>query len=397
MDVLQALSEPAHAPILCLEMHTCGEPTRIILKNHPPLSGTLLQQRIQAKQQYDHIRRRLMLEPRGHADMYGAILVPATELTETGESHIGVLFTHNEGFSAMCGHATIALGRFLVDTRDEEVFPGRSRVVIDEADRTATVNLHAPCGNVVVTVPVTAEHKSDPSRPVSFVSVACFVTALDLEVQIPAEYRWSALGARTSVVVDVSFGGAFTCLISAQELGFGETGLKQGADLAALSHAANMLKQALTTTTKYDSLFTHPQHKELDTLYTTVVVDKALGKPAKGSKGAETGLCFFADQQIDRSPTGSAVGARLAVAYARGELKLGESWTYHSLVSDAMDGEGGFVGTPFVEDETFSAHGIKGVRVKVEGHAYYTGFHTFVVEEEDRLGKEGFLFSSLRK
>src|ERR1051326_2946907 len=105
MDAIQRFRRPDAQPIECVEMHSTGEPTRIVVKGYPSLDGTLLQQRAQAKVQHDHVRKRLMLEPRGHADMYGAILRPETELTASGYAHIGVLFMHNEGYSTMCGHA----------------------------------------------------------------------------------------------------------------------------------------------------------------------------------------------------------------------------------------------------------------------------------------------------
>src|SRR6187402_2556894 len=114
--------------IHCVEMHTTGEPTRIIYKGFPELRGSLLEQRAEAKASHDNIRAQLILEPRGHWDMYGAVLRQQTELVASGEAHIGVLFMHNDGFSTMCGHATIALGRFLIDTHDLSVFPKRNEL-----------------------------------------------------------------------------------------------------------------------------------------------------------------------------------------------------------------------------------------------------------------------------
>ena len=138
--------------ISSIDMHTCGEPTRIVYKGYPPMSGQLQEQRSQAKSRHDHVRRQLMLEPRGHADMYGAILRSETELVATGDAHIGVLFMHNEGYSTACGHATIALGRFLLDTHDLSIFPKRNELKVDAATKTVQLNLHPPCGLVKVTV-----------------------------------------------------------------------------------------------------------------------------------------------------------------------------------------------------------------------------------------------------
>ena len=129
-----------------------------------------------------------------------------------------------------------------------------------------------------------------------------------------------------------------------------------------------------------------------------IIVDDTLGAPDPGTKGSETGLCYFADQQIDRSPTGSGVVARIALAHARGKLRIGDSWTYHSLVSNAFAGNGSFTGciTSIENDVTnVNCYLSPSVRVRVEGFAYYTGFHSFVVEDIDPIGEQGFTFNRL--
>src|SRR5262245_1524688 len=118
MDLIKQLRAPESKPITCIEMHTTGEPTRVVVDGYPELRGTLNEQRAQALRDFDYIRKRLMHEPRGHFDMYGAVLRKETELTQSGEADIGVFFLTNDGYSTMCGHATIALGRLLVDTHD---------------------------------------------------------------------------------------------------------------------------------------------------------------------------------------------------------------------------------------------------------------------------------------
>ncbi|KAF2016340.1 putative proline racemase [Aaosphaeria arxii CBS 175.79] len=397
MDVIN-LHRDAREPITCIDMHTTGEPTRIVIKGYPDLSGTLLQQKRQAKSQHDHIRKRLMLEPAGHADMYGAILRPRTELTETGDAHIGVLFTHNEGYSTMCGHATIALGRFLVDTHDVSVFPQRNEIKCDPATKTATLNLHAPCGLVVVTVPVTDDlSRSDPSRPVSFICVPSFATGQDIAIEIPPGDRWPELQDRDHVKVGFCYGGAFTCLVSAKELGFND-GLRPPVRHEALNTATRKLKAIVNSDPRYQKYMKHPEEDDLSSLYTVMVQDKSIGRVLSGAEGAETGLCYFADQQIDRSPTGSAVAARIAFAVATGKLKMGQSWTYHTLVSNAKEGKGGFVGTAVEEvPELYLKESMLStpIRVRVEGHAYYVGSHVFISEPEDPYGEGGFLFDRL--
>ncbi|OOQ91225.1 proline racemase [Penicillium brasilianum] len=372
--------------IKCIDMHTTGEPTRIIYSGFPPLQGTLLEQREQAMNQYDHIRKRIMLEPRGHYDMYGAILTPETELVQQGLAHIGTLFTHNGGFSTMCGHATIALGRFLVDTHDLKVFPKRNEINFNAETCEMAVNIHAPCGLVRVTVPTSADgQKSDPSRPVSFLSTPAFAAAINLEITIPKEIRWPEFGDRESVTLDISYGGAYYALVDTRELGF--AGLKN-VDLGAVSNAASKLKAYLMTHPLVTSALQHPEDARLSFLYSVMVIDRDVGSRPEGVEGVETGLCFFADDEIDRSPTGSCVAARMALAQAKNLRSIGQKWAYNSIVSNHF-AVGAFVAS-IVDDNVRVGDSKQAVIVRVEGKAYYTGTSNFILEEGDLVGESGF-------
>ncbi|PKX96479.1 putative proline racemase [Aspergillus novofumigatus IBT 16806] len=379
MDIAQSLGEnDSNQPIRCIDMHTTGEPTRIVYSGFPPLSGTLLEQRDQAKQQQDHIRKRLMLEPRGHNGMYGAIIRPETELVSSGAAHIGVLFIHNEGFSTMCGHATIALGRFLVDTHDHTVFPH------------SQTKHSRPCGLVRVTVPVTADgRKSDPSRPVAFLSTPAFATRIQMAVPIAPEIRWPELRRRDSIVLDVSYGGAFYAIVQARELGF--SGGLRDLDLDAVTSCVQKLKPYLMSLPEVQAAVRYPHDQRLSFLYSVMVVDDTLGFQTDDVQGTETGLCYFAENQIDRSPTGSCVTARMALACAKGVRSLAQRWVYNSLVSNHFGA--GVFSAEIVEELTIDGvddGGLNAVIVQVEGQAFYTGASVFVVENEDRISSSGF-------
>ncbi|KAI9713820.1 MAG: hypothetical protein M1820_000550 [Bogoriella megaspora] len=393
MDNFEHLS--MDGPVLkCIDMHTCGEPTRIVVQGYPKLQGTLLEQRRLAKEQYDFLRKRIMLEPRGHSDMYGAILVQDTELVASGGADIGVLFIHCEGYSTMCGHGTIALGRLLVDTHDLSIFPRRDKLRFNEKERTVSINLHAPCGLVRVTVPSNANgEKADSSRHVSFLSVPSFTTMLNTPAPINKEDAWEALAKRGSgfeVRVDVSYGGAFFVLVTAEELGF--EGSIENIDLETMKMVAKAVRRSVVEN--------HPeacQHPMLSSdqcgPYSVIITDRSRGSKYANTSGAELGLCIFADGQIDRSPTGSGVTARAVAAYTKGEIGLGVGWTYHSLVSHRY-GAGAFIAS--VEEETAlqpnsSAASLRAVTVRVQGQAFYTGRSTFVTESEDLIGRDGFL------
>ncbi|KAF8917530.1 proline racemase [Mucidula mucida] len=365
MDILQ----DAHSTMQTIEMHTSGEPTRIIVRGYPVLQGsTLLEKRRYAREHHDDIRRQLMLEPRGHSGMYGAILVPETELTRNGDADIGVLFCHNEGYSTMCGHATIALGRFLVDTRDEVLFPKRNE--LRTVNGQTLVRLHVPCGIVHISVPTTAEGRSRGDLPIQFVGGPSFVSKRHFVASIPPNQRWSS---KAEVRLDVAYGGAFYAIVSAEELGFPEGIPVDGSGLGRMASAAAILKEIVGA---QQDVLKHPHERDLEFLYGVMIVDTA-----QGGDNGELGLCFFADGQVDRSPTGSCVMARVALAIEQGKLRQGEWWTYESIVSLGKAGNA-FRGCAVeVTDE--------GVMVRVEGKAYYTGSSVFMREELDSLG-DGF-------
>ncbi|EIW62826.1 Diaminopimelate epimerase-like protein, partial [Trametes versicolor FP-101664 SS1] len=358
-----------------VEMHTGGEPTRIVVGGYPVLEGeTLLDKRSYAGQKLDEIRQTLMREPRGHKEMYGAIIVPETELTLSGEADIGVLFCHNEGYSTMCGHGTIALGRFLVDTQDKNVFPRRGQVHFDEEKAECRLRLHAPCGVVDVTIPSIREVdrvQSDPEREVQFVSVESFAAAVDLEVEdTKKELRWQELrdAGKSAVKFDVAYGGAFYVIVQEKELGF--ECIRDGANVKRLDAATATLKQLVSA--RKEIFRGHGLAADLDYLYGVIVVDEGEGWVGLGGmNGGRVGACFFADQQLDRSPTGSGVSARVALAKAKGLLRDGERVRFDSLLSARPGGAAGaFVGSAMA-----------GGRVLVQGRAFYTGASAFVVED----------------
>jgi trans-L-3-hydroxyproline dehydratase len=397
MDLINHLESSSAEPVLkCVDMHVTGEPARILYAGYPPLrpGTTLLEQRRQAETEFDHIRRRMLLEPRGHRDMYGAILRPDTELVRAGEAHMGVLFCHNNGYSSMCGHATIALGRFLVDTHEEAVFPARARLELDKSACTATVLLHAPGGLVRLVVPVTADGRySDKSRPVYFVSMPSYPVAMDVRIPIATAGWWSGLDGHGEVAVDFCYGGSYSIIVDSRALGF-DNGLR-GVALDRVQDRAETLKQAIAAMGK-ERLREVGVPLAAQCAYGIMVSDYTIGIAKDGSEGAEAGIFFFGDGQIDRSPTGSCVVARMALAHAKGLRPVGKRWTYESVVSNSFSA-GSF--TAEVTEEV-SLEGIpndakKAVRVRVEGHASYIGFSTFVVDKNDEIALDGFLIHDL--
>ena len=335
--------------------------------------------------------------------MYGAVLRPRTELVETGEADMGILFLTNDGYSTMCGHATLAVARLLVDAAgctDQNVLSGlesvRESLSYNETNTQVSLRIHVPCGLVHVTVPIvdtdSGRRKLNTAHPISYLSVPSFATGIDVSIPIPQVLRWPELGNRETIKVDVAYGGAFYIVAPTSELGFSSS--LASPDFDALAQATAKLKEAFNDSDELRKLYLqHPDHSDLEFLYGTIVTDPALGEPASNTLGAETGICFFANQQVDRSPTGSGVQARVALAFTKDLMNLGEGRTYHSPVSNGYDGDGGFVGSAVKEVKLGRRDA---VIVRVSGWARYTGCCNFIIEEDDKIGK-GFWLDELER
>jgi trans-L-3-hydroxyproline dehydratase len=331
------------APLTVVDMHTGGEPVRIVTAGWPQIpKGTILEKRAFVRDNHDHLRRLLMFEPRGHFDMYGALLVEP----DLPGADLAVLFMHNEGYSTMCGHAVIALGRYAVD---EGLVPAREPVT--------TVGIECPCGLVVASVEV----RDGKAGAVSFESVPAFLHSRDVAVSVPGHGE---------IVCDVAYGGAFYALADCRRFGlaFGQSRARDFVDAAA----------ALTEAVKQAVPLSHPDSPDLAFLYGSILTDGG-----DGSGGVATrNVCVFADAEVDRSPTGSGVTARLAAMHARGGLRIGEPRLFESIVGSRFEGA--------VARAVTLADNRPAIVARVSGRAHYTGTATFTLEGGDELGK-GFL------
>lgn len=320
-----------------VEMHTGGEPVRLVLEGFPePQGATVLEKRHDAASRLDIHRRRLMLEPRGHAEMYGALPVQAAE-----PAAFGVLFMHHSGFSTMCGHATIALGRWAVDS---------GRVTL--SDGCADFIMECPCGPVSV-------HVADGGASVAFDSVPAFAAELDTEVDVAGFGR---------VRCDIGYGGAFYAILPASRLSLDLATAPVGQLRAAAL--------AIMRTIRARGAVRHPTEPELSFLYSVLLTDDATPSSPVPSRN----LCVFGEGQIDRSATGSGVTARMAVDAARGLISPGSRRAFAGATGVPFHGE-------LLGEEELGPH--RAWRVRVSGSASYSGTATWVVDADDRLG-DGF-------
>ncbi|MGD8536059.1 MAG: proline racemase family protein [Candidatus Aminicenantes bacterium] len=328
--------------ITTIDAHAAGEPLRIITGGVDRIPGeTLLEKRRYAQEKLDDLRKALMWEPRGHADMYGAIITEPV----TPDGDLGVLFMHNEGFSTMCGHGVIALTKVVLDTG-----------MIEKEGDSPVVKMDTPAGRVTAT----AQRVNGKVKEVSFHNVPSFVLKSNQVIEVPG------VGV---VQYDVAFGGAFYAVCGAREL---KLELEEK-NFYQLVDAGKRIKHAVM-----DSLeIKHPFEEDLGFLYGTIFVGEAFD-PTHHSRN----VCVFAEGEVDRSPTGTGVSARVAIHFSRGELFPG-----HPIVVESI------LGTSFrvriVDVIDFGIY--RAVIPEVTGSASIIGQNRFYFDPEDPL-RHGFIF-----
>ena len=315
--------------IATTDYHTAGEPFRIVEEGVLEIPGESVRARREhaaGSEEVERVRRMLCHEPRGHADMYGGFLVPPDD----DGAHFGVLFWHKDGYSTACGHGTIALGAWAVES-------GR---VDAPADGEVDVTIDVPSGRVVARV----RRRAGQVETVAFRNVPSYVMARG----VPA----------CGIEVDVAYGGAIYAFAPAERLG-----LRVVPDqLPRLIAAGREVKRALEGT----EVSRHPEDDRLSGIYGTVLYEELAPLHQRN-------VAIFADGEVDRSPTGSATSARTALLVAEGALAAGQSWRNDSIV-----------GTTFHARAV--GEGPAGLLTEVEGTAFRTGEHRFLLDPRDPLG-----------
>ncbi|MEW6651868.1 MAG: proline racemase family protein [Bacteroidota bacterium] len=324
-----------------IDAHTEGEPLRIILSGLPEIKGkTILDKRRFMKKNLDHYRTALMLEPRGHADMYGCVLIPSiNELAD-----FGVIFLHNEGYSTMCGHGIIAVTKVVIETGMFEMVEPVTQIKID-----------TPAGLIASY----ARIKEGKVESVYFQNVPSFLYLRDQVVDV------STIG---KIKFDVAYGGAFYAFVRADQLGL----TMHEREFRELIEKGMLIKRAVIENFEIK----HPFDEDLSFLYGTIFYGNPLSKDA-----ASRNVCVFADGEVDRSPTGTGVSARAALHFAKNELEFTKPMIIESIIGTKFS-------VKVIEKTSFGPY--DAIITEVEGTAYITGKNTFYIDPKDDL-KNGFI------
>jgi proline racemase len=325
--------------IRTIDAHTAGEPLRLIVDGFPHVEGkTMLERREWVRTNHDRLRTALMLEPRGHADMYGALLTEP----ERPDSDAGVLFMHNEGYSTMCGHGVIAVVTIAIERGLIVPRAGRSEIVLD-----------SPAGAVRARARTHATNGVTHVESVSFVNVPSFILHAGVPVRI---------GGR-DLRVDVAFGGAFYAIADAESAGIPIVRER----LPDLRRTGMAIKDAIEASLRIE----HPTEPGLHGIYGTIFT----GPPSTDATHLRN-VTIFADAEVDRSPCGTGTCAVMAVLSAMGLLAPEHDFVHESLIGTQFRGR--IVGETMVGD-------VPAIVPEIEGDAYITGESTFLIDDRDPL------------
>jgi trans-L-3-hydroxyproline dehydratase len=272
--------------------------------------------------------------------MYGCIITPPA----AEHADFGILFLHNEGYSSMCGHGIIAVTKVVLETG-----------ILPMSEPETVVRIDTPSGLVTSHARVTDGQVSS----VYFHNVPSFVVALDEVVDVPELGR---------VRYDLAFGGAFYAYVQAADIGVELTSENH----SKLIERGMQIKLAIMKSRP----ITHPFEEDLSFLYGTIFIG-----PPVGINSDSRNVCIFAEGEVDRSPTGTGVSGRMAIHYARGEIGIGKPMVIESIIGSTFIGR-------VVRETDFGPY--SAIIPEVEGTAYITGKHEFLIDPDDPL-RDGFI------
>lgn len=327
--------------IHAVDSHTAGEATRVVVGGVSKIPGKSMPEKKQwLEDNLDYLRTAIMLEPRGHKDMFGSILTQPT----VDEADYGIIFMDGGGYLNMCGHGTIGAMTVAVETGMVPVTEPVTKVVQE-----------APAGLIHGQVFV----EDGKAKKVSFTNVPAFLYKRDQEVELPGYGK---------IRFDISFGGSFFAIVKAEQVGL-EIVPENAAKLQDLGiQLRDIINKEIPV-----------QHPELPHIHS---VDLVEWWSKTETKGATLKNCVvFGQGQVDRSPCGTGTSAKMATLFAKGELKMGEKFFYESILGTIFEGE--IVGKAKVGE-------YDAVIPQITGSAYITGFNHFVIDETDPV-KYGFI------
>ena len=328
--------------LIAVDSHTMGEPTRIVISGLPNIVGnTMAEKKQYLVDNHDHLRTAIMLEPRGHNDMFGSIITTPT----MKEADLGIIFMDGGGYLNMCGHGTIGAMTVAIELG-----------MVEAVEPYTYITLEAPAGLVKGKIKV----EDGKAVEVSFENVPSFLYQKDVEVFIPELDK--------KITIDVAFGGSFFAIIEAVQLGI-EIEPKNTSDINKLGM---QILKAVNEQVKV-------QHPELEHIKTIDLVE-IYGPPKKADSTLQN-VVIFGQGQVDRSPCGTGTSAKIATLFTKGKLKKDELFVYESILGTQFKGR--------VLD-SYTKNDVLYVIPEITGSAFITGINQLLIDPKDPL-KHGFI------
>lgn len=328
--------------LFTVDSHTMGEPTRVVIGGMGPIPGKTMADKMDSlKTRFDHIRTSLMLEPRGHRDMFGSILMEPTD----SRADLGVVFMDGGGYLSMCGHGTIGAVTVALEMGILQLKEPLTKVVFD-----------TPSGLVTAV----AETENGGVKGVSVENVPCFLFREGVQIDL------EGFGP---IPIDIAFGGNFFALVDNALLGL----------RIAPENAGDLVKTALSILHQVNRAVevSHPTKPHLCSVDLVEIHEEIEGLKARGRN-----VVVFGEGQVDRSPCGTGTCAKMAALFAKGKLGLGEEFVHESIIGTTFSGR--------LLRETVVG-GSPAVIPEITGQAFITGIHQFLINPADPL-KYGFRF-----
>ncbi|MEW6662052.1 MAG: proline racemase family protein [Bacillota bacterium] len=326
--------------VFAVDSHTMGEPTRIVVGGIPHIPGkTMAEKKKYLEKEIDALRTALMLEPRGHRDMFGSILTaPVAE-----EADLGIVFMDSSGYLNMCGHGTIGAVTVALETGILPANEPETRVVLD-----------TPAGLVRAVARVSGERVAS----VTVENVPAFMYRKDIKVVLPDQGE---------ITLDISYGGNFFAIVPVEQ--FGLDIIPENGQI--LSSLGMKILQAV----REQVSVVHPEHPHIN----SVDLVEFSGKPL-GSMGHARNAVVFGKAQLDRSPCGTGTCAKMASLFAKGQLSLGQEFIHESIIGTTFAGR--------LLQET-KVGDYPAVIPQITGRAFITAIQQFIIDPEDPL-RDGF-------
>jgi proline racemase len=327
--------------ITAFDTHSSGMTSRVILSGFPEIPGeSMLEKTRYCEENLDHLRRAVMLRPRGFKGILGAILTRPTR----GEADFGVVYTHSDGYFNACGDSTFATVKALLESGRVEKEEPVAELVLDTA------------GGLL---PVKAAVKDGEVEGISYEGTPSFFYGHHT-LDVPD------LG---EVEADVAFGGLWYAFVDAQAVGV----------VTEASNAAELIRTGLKIMDAANDQveIQHPENLDLDKIQLVTFSDSP-ADPVHDYKHANVQDVGF----LCISPAGTSVSAKLATFVAKGEMGIGDGIVVESPVNPGIVMEGRAIREAKVGD-------YKAIVPELSAKAYVTGIQQFVVEEDDPI-KYGF-------